>query len=120
MAHRRFSVRFPFLFLVLTAACIAVLSAPVSVSAEEPELIKGTVKELQAGILLLKDVSFQDETIPKKDIKVIWDKGTTFFHGTKQVPKEEVTRDCRVLVKCTLVGSERKALLVRIIGGKVQ
>ena len=118
MVHRRIPVLF--LFLVLLLACVAVFGTPASVRAEEPEVLKGTVKELQPGVLLLKDVNFQDETLPRKDIKVIWDKDTAFYHGVKKVPKEEITPDCRVLIKCTQIGPERKALLVRIIGGKAQ
>ncbi len=118
MVRRRIPVLFPFLVLLL--ACIAVLGAPASVRAEEPEVLKGTVKELQPGFLLLKDVSFQDETLPRRDVKVAWDKDTAFFHGTKKVAKEEITPECRVLLKCAQKGSERKALVVRIIGGKAQ
>lgn len=105
---------------LLLAAGIILLGAPMASGAEEPEVLKGTVQELQPGFLFLKDVSFQDETLPRKDIKVAWDKETAFFHGLKKVPKEEITPDCRVLVKCSQVGSDRKALLVRIIGGKAQ
>ncbi len=105
-------------FLLLPGAAIVFPSG--SAAAEEPEVVKGTVQELKPGFLFLKDVVFQDETIPKKDIKVALDKETAFFHGLKKVPKEEVTPECRVLVKCSQAGTERKALLVRIIGGKTQ
>jgi hypothetical protein len=118
MDHRRIPVLFPFLVLLIVS--VVALAAPASVRAEELEVLKGTVKELQPGLLLLKNVSFQDETLPRRDIKVAWDNSTAFFHGVKKIPKEEVTPECRVLVKCTQVGSERKAILVRIIGGKTQ
>jgi len=49
---------------------------------------------------------------------ILVDKETRYFYGTKQIPKEEASVGDRVLVRCTLVGSNRKALMVRIIGGK--
>lgn len=118
MDNRRIPVVFS--FLVLLIASVVALATPASVLAEEPEVLKGTVKELQPGALLLKDVNFQDETLPRRDIRVILDNSTAFYHGVRKIPKEEVTPECRVLIKCTLVGPERKALLVRIIGGKAQ
>ncbi len=118
MVHRRIPVLF--LSLVLLLACVAVFGTPAPARAEEPEVLKGTVKELQPGVLLLKDVNFQDETLPRRDVKIMLDKDTAFYDGIKKIPKEEVTPDCRVLVKCTQIGPERKALMVRIIGGKTQ
>ena len=32
-------------------------------------------------MLLLKDASFKDETLPRQDIKVLWDKETAFYWG---------------------------------------
>jgi len=118
MVPRRIPVFF--LFLVFLLSCAAVFGTPAPARAEEPEVLKGTVKELKPGVLLLTNVSFQDETLPRRDIKVALDNSTVFFHGVRKIPKEEVTPDCRVLLKCTQIGSERKAILVRIIGGKAQ
>jgi len=118
MFKRSFSVHILLPVLLLAGAVLC--GAAVSFGAEEPEILKGTVQEVKPGFLFLKNVVFQDDTLPRKDIKVIWDKDTSFFHGLKKVPKEEVTPECRVLVKCSQVGPDRKAILVRIIGGKAQ
>ncbi len=118
MVEQRCHARFLLPVLLLAGAILS--GAAGYAAAQEPEILKGTVQEIQPGVLFLKNVVFQDETIPKKDIKVAWDKETTFFHGLKKIPREEVTPDCRVLVKCAQVGPDRKAILVRIIGGKAQ
>lgn len=112
-----------FLRFFLTAAllaCLLVSGATVPANAQEPEVLKGTVKSLGPGALLLTDASFSDDTLPRQDIKVLWDKETAFYYGATRVPKEEVAPGCRVLVKCTRSGSERKALLVRVIMGKAR
>ncbi len=118
MIKRRFPVRLLLPVMLLAGAVLSV--AAVSLGAEDSEILKGTVQEIKPGFIFLKNVIFQDESIPRKDIKVVWDKDTAFFHGLKKVPKEEVTAECRVLVKCAQVGPDRKAILVRIIGGKAQ
>lgn len=108
--------------LSLVVAIAALSLVPwnvVMAGAEEaPELLKGTVVELNEGVLTLKDVRFADETIPPRVVKIRADKETAFYDGPMQVTKEAIVADLLVLVRCTLVGSERKAILVRIIGGK--
>ena len=101
-------------------SCFLVSGAAVSALAQEPEILKGTVKSLEPGVLLLKDASFKDETLPRQDIKVLWDKETAFYYWATKVPKEEVTPGCRVLVWCAQAGPERKALMVRVIRGRAQ
>ncbi len=86
--------------------------------AEEPEVLKGTVKSLGKGVLYLTDVSFSDPTLPRKDIRIALDNATDYYYGATKVSKESLTPDCRVLLKCTLRGQERRAVMVRIIGGK--
>lgn len=105
--------------LVLFVALFLLPWAAATAEAEDaPEVLKGTVVELKNGILTLKGVRFQDETIPPRNIKIQTDKDTAFHDGPMQVTKEAIVPDLLVLVRCTLVGSERKAVLVRIIGGK--
>jgi len=107
----------PVPLVLLIVLCLG-LSAPSVCVAEEPEVLKGTIQKVEEGALYLMDVSFPDETIPRRDIRVLVDAETRYFYGTKRVPKEEAAVGNRVLVRCTLVGSSRKALMVRIIGGK--
>ncbi len=51
-------------------------------------------------------------------MKIQTDKATAFYDGPMQVTKEAIVADLVVLVRCTLAGTDRKAVLVRIIGGK--
>ncbi len=106
------------LFVVLVALFLLPWAAAASFAEEAPEVLKGTVVGLKSGVLTVKGVEFQDETIPPRQIKVQTDKETAFYDGPLQVTKEAIVPDLIVLVRCTLVGSERKAVLVRIIGGK--
>ena len=55
---------------------------------------------------------------PRQNVKILWDKETSFYYGGTMVPKEEVVPGYLVLVKCAQAGSERKALSVRVIKGK--
>ncbi|GAB4374091.1 MAG: hypothetical protein Kow00128_24010 [Deltaproteobacteria bacterium] len=103
---------------VLLILLLLGLSVPLAPFAEEPEVLKGTIQKVEADALYLMDVSFPDETIPRRDIRVLVGPDTRYFYGTKRIPKEEAAVGHRVLVRCTLVGSSRKALLVRVIGGK--
>lgn len=114
----RFFLRF--ILPAVLLACFLVSGATVPALAEEQEVLKGTVKSLEPGVLQLKDVNFKDETLPRKDIKVLWDKETAFYYGGAKVPKEEIVPGCLVLVKCVQAGPERKALSVRVIRGKAQ
>ncbi len=96
-----------FLRFFLTAAllaCLLVAGATVPANAEEPEVLKGTVKSFGSSAIILTDASFSDETLPRQDIKVLWDKETAFYYGATRVPKEEVAPGCRVLVKCAQAG----------------
>ncbi len=86
--------------------------------AEEPEVLKGTVKSLGKGVIYLTDVSFSDPTLPRKDLRIALDNATDYYYGATKVTKESLTPDCRVLLKCTQNSQGRKAVMVRIIGGK--
>lgn len=110
----------PLRFLLPAAllACCVAFGATVPVLAGEPEVLKGTIKSLDPGVLILKDVNIKDESVPRKDVRILWDKETAFFYGGTKVPKEEVVPGYLVLVKCAQAGSERKALTVRVIKGK--
>jgi len=106
------------LFVLLVALFLLPWAAATAEAEDAPEILKGTVVELKDGILTLKGVRFQDETIPPRNVNIQTDKGTAFQDGPMQVTKEAIVPDLLVLVRCTLAGSERKAALVRIIGGK--
>lgn len=109
----------PRLFLILAATVLLAAAAALpAAAAEEPEIIKGTVRSCEAGVLVLANVRFQDVTIPPRDVRILIDKATSYYDGPIQVTKEAIVPDLIVLVRCTLAGSDRKALLVRIIGGK--
>ncbi len=106
------------LVVVLVALFLLPFAAPPACAADEAEVLKGTVVELTDGFLTIKGVRFQDETIPPRTLKIQTDKATAFYDGPLQVTKEAIVPDLVVLVRCTLAGSDRKAVLVRIIGGK--
>ena len=107
---------------ILAALLVAIALQPWAAGAsraeDPPDILKGTVVQLKDGVLSLKDVRFQDETIPPRKLTIRTDKATVFYDGALQVTKEEIVPDLLVLVRCTLAGSDRKAVLVRIIGGK--
>jgi len=106
------------LFVLLAALFLLPWAAAAADAEDAPEVLKGTVVDMKDGVLTLKGVRFQDETIPPRNIKIRTDKETAFHDGPMQVTKEAIVPDLVVLVRCTLAGSERKAVLVRIIGGK--
>jgi len=111
--------------ICLLAALTLLMSAVVSARADqdnaaEAECIKGTVAKVADNALYLKDTSFPDETLGKRDAMVLLDKDTGFFDGTKKVNKAALQPGNIVLVFCKLVGKDRKARTVRIIGGKKQ
>ncbi len=85
---------------------------------DSEDVVKGTVVGLTNGVLTLKGVHFKDDTIMPRTIQVLTDKDTGFYDGATQVSKEAIVPDLIVLVRWTLAGSDRKAVLVRIIGGK--
>ncbi len=109
-----------FTLAVLLAALLLLLPGPgATCRAEEaPAVVKGTVVDLRDGILTLKGVRFEDDTIMPRTIRILTDKGTAFYDGPEQVSKEAIVPDLIVLVRWTLAGPDRKAVLVRIIGGK--
>ncbi|MFA5807154.1 MAG: hypothetical protein WC978_02160 [bacterium] len=109
--------------IYLLAAITLLMSAAVSARAEqdntaEPECLKGTVEKVTDTALMLKGTTFPDETLGKRDTTVLLDKDTAYFDGTKKVNKAALQPGNIVLVFCKLVGKDRKAKLVRIIGGK--
>ncbi len=85
---------------------------------DAPAVVKGTVVGLSGEILTLKGVRFEDDTIMPRTIRIVTDKKTAFYDGPTQVSKEAIVPDLIVLVRWTLEGADRKAVLVRIIGGK--
>lgn len=105
---------------VLLVALFLLLPLPGATprAGDATDVLKGTVVGLKNGVLTLKGVRFQDETIPARDITVRTDKETGFYDGPLQVSKEAIVPDLIVLVRWTLDGADRKAVLVRIIGGK--
>ena len=84
----------------------------------EPECLKGTVAKVTDTALFLRETSFPDETLGKRDAMVLLDKATTYYDGTKMVNKAALQPGNLVLVFCKMAGKDRKAKLVRIIGGK--
>ena len=116
MTTRRFAT-------CLLAALALLMSATLSARAgqentAETECLKGTVAKLTDTALFLTDTSFPDETLGKRDAMVLIDKDTAYFDGTKKVNKAALQPGNLALVFCKLVGKDRKAKLVRIIGGK--
>ncbi|MEK6696751.1 MAG: hypothetical protein AABY98_06305 [Candidatus Deferrimicrobiota bacterium] len=109
--------------IYLLAAITLLMSAAVSARAQqenaaETECIKGTVTKVADNALYLKDTSFPDETLGKRDAMVLLDKATTYYDGTRKVNKAALQPGNLVLVFCKVAGKDRKAKLVRIIGGK--
>ena len=106
--------------------CLAVLGAafllPVAGNAQdnaaEPECLKGTVAKVAENALYLKNTSIPDDATGKRDLMVLLDKDTKYFDGTKKIAREGVQQDHIVLVYCKMSGKDRKASIVRIIGGK--
>ena len=118
MADRTLSRSGWLLAALLAALFLLPAAAGVSRADDAPEILKGTVVEFKDGVLTLKGVRFQDETIPAQNVRIRTDKDTVYNDGPQQVTKEAIVPDLIVLVRCTIVVSERKALLIRIIGGK--
>ncbi len=106
------------LFVMLVALFLLPWAAATADAEDAPEVLKGTVVELKNGVLTLKGVRFQDETLPPRNVNIRTDKETVFYDGPIQITKEAIVPDLLVLVRCTLAGSDRRAVLVRIIGGK--
>jgi hypothetical protein len=89
-------------------------------NAAEAECIKGTVVKVADGVLHLKNTSFPDETVGKRDATVLLDKATAYYDGPRKVNKAALQPGHLVLVRCRTAGKDRAAVLVRIIGGKKQ
>lgn len=87
---------------------------------EAPECIKGTVAKITESELYLLNTSFPDEALGTRDVMVILDKDTQYYDGTKKVDRSNIERDNLVLVHCIMVGKNRQAKIVRVIGGKKQ
>jgi len=87
-------------------------------NAAEPECLRGTVAKVTDAAVFLKGTTFQDETLGKRDTMILIDKETTYFDGTKKVNKAALQPGNIVLVFCRMVGADRKAKSIRIIGGK--
>ena len=111
----------------LSVVCLLVaLALPLSAAsaradqdnAAESECLKGTVAKVTDTALFLKETSFPDESVGKRDAMVLIDKDTAYFDGTKKVNKAALQPGNLALVFCRMVGKDRKAKLVRIIGGK--
>ncbi|OYV75852.1 MAG: hypothetical protein B7Z74_00860 [Deltaproteobacteria bacterium 21-66-5] len=110
-------------FVCLLATIALLVSSALSTRAQqenaaETECIKGTVVKVAEKALYLKDTSFPDETLGKRDATVLLDKATTYYDGPKKVNKADLQPGHIVLVRCRMAGKDRAAVLVRIIGGK--
>ncbi|MDP1846923.1 MAG: hypothetical protein Q8K79_03940 [Solirubrobacteraceae bacterium] len=109
--------------ICILAALTLLVSAAVSARAQqdnaaESECLKGTVAKVTDTSLFLKETVFPDETLGKRDSTVLIDKDTAYFDGTRKVNRAALQPGNRVLVFCKMIGKDRKAKLVRIIGGK--
>lgn len=116
MATRRIGI-------YLLAALALLVSAAVSARAQqdnaaETECLKGTVAKVTETSLFLKETAFPDETLGKRDSMVLIDKDTAYFDGTRKVNRATLQPGNLVLVFCKMAGKDRKAKIVRIIGGK--
>jgi hypothetical protein len=106
--------------------CLAVLSAvllhPLPGAAQdntaEPECLKGTIAKVAENALYLKNTNLPEGAADKRDLMVLLDKDTKYFDGTKKIAREALQPDHIVLVYCKMAGKDRKAAIVRIIGGK--
>jgi len=87
-------------------------------NAAEPECLKGTVAKVAENALYLKNTNLPDDAKGKRDLMVLLDKDTKYFDGTKKIAREGLQPDHIVLIYCKMAGKERKASVVRIIGGK--
>jgi hypothetical protein len=113
------------IFLCLLATIALLFSTSLSARAQqdnsaETECLKGTVSRVAESALFLKDTSFPDETLGKRDATVRIDKGTAYFDGTKKMNKAALQPGNLVLVRCKMDGKDRVAVLVRVVGGKKQ
>ncbi|MFA6148986.1 MAG: hypothetical protein WC899_12330 [bacterium] len=116
MTTRRIAIN---LLAALALLMCTVLSAQAGeATAAAPECLKGTVAKVTDTSLMLRGTTFPDETLGKRDAKVLLDKETAYFDGTKKVNRAALQPGNLVLVFCNMVGTERKAKTVRIIGGK--
>ncbi len=111
------------IFVCILATIALLLSAAPSARAQqenaaETECIKGTVVKVAEKALYLKDTSFPDETLGKRDATVLLDKATAYYDGSKKVNRDALQPGLLVLVRCRMAGKDRAAVLVRIIGGK--
>lgn len=107
----------------LLAALALLMSVAVSARAQqdnaaESECLKGTVAKVAENALFLKDTSFPNESPGKRDAMVLIDKDTAYFDGARKVNRAALQPGNLVLVFCKMAGKDRKAKLVRIIGGK--
>src|SRR5512139_2835128 len=108
-------------FLCLAVLAVILLHPAPGIgqdNAAEPECLKGTVGKVEENSLYLKGTTFPDDTLGKRDTMVLLDKDTKYFDGTKKVNRAALQPGNIVLVNCTMVGKDRKAVQVRIIGGK--
>ncbi len=112
--------------ICLLAAFTLLMCATVSARAQqdnaaEPECLKGTVAKVTETTLMLKGTTFPNETVMKRDVTFLLDKDTAYFDGAKKVSRSALEPGNIVLVFCKVAGKDgkdRKAKIVRIIGGK--
>ncbi len=105
--------------VVLAAALALGLPRPrAALSADQTEVIRGTVEKWRPGILVLTDVKLPGGADAGKSVMVIVNKDTAYFDGPSRTTKESVTKGLKVLVRCEPAGTGRIGLLVRIVGGK--
>lgn len=116
MTTRRIAIHLLATLTLLMSA--AVFARAQQDKAAEPECLKGTVAKVTDAAVFLKETSFPDETLGKRDSMVLIDKDTAYFDGTKKVNRAALQPGNLVLVFCKMAGKDRKAKLIRIIGGK--
>ena len=116
MTTRRIAICLLAALTLLTAAAVSARAGQDNAS--EPECLKGKVAKVTDTALYLTETSFPDETLGKRDAMVLLDKDTAYFDGTKKVNKAALEPGNLALVFCKMSGKDRKAKLVRIIGGK--
>ena len=85
---------------------------------EAPECIKGTVLNVTENTLYLQNTPLPGDTPVKQTPTVLLDRTTQYFDGTKKVTRESLQPGYIVLIHCKMQGKDRKASLIRIIGGK--
>lgn len=84
----------------------------------EPEIIKGTVAIVRPSALYLTDIGSPDEAELRKDIMVAVDDDTEYYDAARRITRDDIVPGLKVIARCRNGSDGRKALQVRIVGGK--